>query len=167
MLAGIFTSDHYRASWFALPTALTACTMLALGLTVLLRERDSRVALSFFIMTVTAALWLAGYSLMYCAQTTWVAAAWSVFGHIGITLIPASVYHFTVNTLQLYSRYRRRVWLVWSICSVFLATIFFSSAFLKGIHLYPWGYYPAYGWLGVLFICFFSPPHVVEPARIL
>jgi len=155
MLAGIFTADHYRASWFALPTALTACTMLALGLTVLLRERDSRVALSFFIMTVTAALWLAGYSLMYCAQTTRVAAAWSVFGHIGITLIPASVYHFTVNTLQLYSRYRRRVWLVWSICSVFLATIFFSSAFLKGIHLYPWGYYPLYGWMGVLFICFF------------
>ena len=155
MLAEIFTPDHYRATLFALPTSLTACTMLALGLIVLLRERDSRVGISFFIMTATAALWLAGYSLMYCAQTSRVAAAWSVLGHIGITLIPASVYHFTVTALQLYSRYRRRVWLVWAICAVFLATVFFGSAFLKGIYLYRWGYYPLYGWMGVLFICFF------------
>ncbi|MGH7793843.1 MAG: histidine kinase N-terminal 7TM domain-containing protein, partial [Candidatus Binatia bacterium] len=155
MLAELFTPDHYRASWFALPPVLTASTVLALGLKVLLGERDSRVSISFFIMTATAALWLAGYSLMYCAQTARVAAAWSVLGHIGITLIPASVYHFTVAALQHYSRYRRRVWLVWAICAAFLATVFFGNAFLTGVHLYGWGYYPYYGWMGILFICFF------------
>ncbi|HEX9787672.1 MAG TPA: histidine kinase dimerization/phospho-acceptor domain-containing protein, partial [Candidatus Binatia bacterium] len=155
MLAEIFTPDHYRASLFALPPLLTASTVLALGLKVLRRERDSRVSIAFFIMTATAALWLASYSLMYCAQTARVAAAWSMLGHIGITLIPASVYHFTVAALQLYGRYRRRVWLVWAICAAFLATVFFGNAFLTGLRLYDWGYYPHYGWMGTLFIGFF------------
>ena len=155
MIAELFAPDHYRASLFALPPVLTASTVFALGLKVLLRERESRVSISFFIMTATAALWLASYSLMYCAQTAHVAAAWSVVGQIGITLIPASVYHFTVAALQRYGRYRRRVWLVWAICAVFLAVLFFGNAFLAGVRLYPWGYYPLYGRMGMLFICFF------------
>ena len=155
MLAELFPSDLYRVSLFAVPALLTAGTMLALGLKVLMREHDSRVRISFFVMTLTAALWLASYSLMYCAQTAPLAAAWSVVGHLGIAFIPASVYHFTVAALQRYSRYRRRVWLAWAICAGFLAALLFGDGFVTGVHPYPWGYYPLYGAWGVLFICFF------------
>lgn len=73
---------------FALPTLLTASTMLALGLMVLIRERHSRVGVSFFVMTLTGAIWLFSYSLVYCARTEGAALAWSVIGHIGIIFIP-------------------------------------------------------------------------------
>jgi len=47
MFAQILTPDLYRPSLFALPPMVTASTMLALGLKVLLRERNSRVAVCF------------------------------------------------------------------------------------------------------------------------
>jgi PAS domain S-box-containing protein len=155
MSAELLNPANYRTSLFALPTLLTASTMLALGLMVVIREHYSRVSIAFFIMTAAAAIWLSGYSLMYCASTAPVAAAWSVIGHIGIVFIPASVYHFTVASLQLYNRYKRRVWLVWEVSAVFLITTFSGEAFLAGIRPYWWGYYPIYNWMGALFVCFF------------
>ena len=155
MLTQILTPDAYRVSLFALPPLLTASTILALGVKVLRRERDSRVSLSFFIMTVTAALWLSSYALMYCAQTAAVAAAWSRLGQVGVMFIPAAVYHFTVAALQIYKRHKLRAWLVWAISAAFVFTVFSGDALVEGVRIYGWGYYPRYGWLGVLFIGFF------------
>src|SRR5919106_1124022 len=146
---------NYRASLFALPTLLTASTLLALGMMILIRERHSRVSVAFFIMTATAAIWLFGYSFMYCASTASVAAAWSGTAHFGIMFIPATVYYFTVASLQLYDRYKRRVWLVWQVSALFLITLFSGDMFLAGVRLYSWGYYPIYNWMAALFVCFF------------
>ncbi len=155
MLAEIFIPDSYRVSLFALPPLLTAGTMLALGVKVLFRERDSRVRIAFFIMAASAALWLSSYSLMYCAQTAGVAAAWSKLGHVGITFIPAAVFHFTVAALQIYKRYKLRGWLTWGISAAFLYAVFSGDALVTGVRIYGWGYYPLYGWLGILFVGFF------------
>jgi hypothetical protein len=65
MSAELLNPANYRTSLFALPTLLTASTMLALGLMVVIREHYSRVSIAFFIMTAAAAIWLSGYSLMY------------------------------------------------------------------------------------------------------
>jgi len=155
MLTQLLTADLYRPSLFALPPLLAASTMLALGLRVLLRERNSRVAVCFFIMTLSAAVWLSSYAIMYCAQVAATALTWSRFGHLGITLIPAAVYHFTVAALRIHKRYRLRVGLTWALSIVFLSTVFLGDALLTGVRLYWWGYYPIYGWMGVLFISFF------------
>ena len=64
MIVEILNPDNYQTSLFALPTLLTASIMLALGLRVLIAEHRSRVTISFFVMTTTAALWLSSYSLM-------------------------------------------------------------------------------------------------------
>lgn len=109
MTAELLNPAHYGTGLFALSTLLTASTLLALGLMVLIRERHSRVSISFFVMTATAAIWLFGYSIMYCAATTPVAAAWSIIGQVGIVFIPASVYHFTVASLQIYNPHKHRV----------------------------------------------------------
>ena len=66
-------------------------------------------------MTLTSAIWLFSYSLVYCARTEGAALAWSLIGHIGIIFIPPAVYHFTMTSLQLYHRSKRRVWLMWKI----------------------------------------------------
>ncbi len=155
MFAQILIPELYRLSLFALPPMVTASTMLALGLKVLLRERNSRVAVCFFIMTLTAAVWLSSYAIMYCAQSAATAATWSRFGHLGITLIPAAVYHFTVAALPIYKRHKLRVRLIWALSMLFLSTVFSGDTLLTGVRLYGWGYYPIYGRMGVLFIGFF------------
>ncbi|MGE5220587.1 MAG: ATP-binding protein [Chloroflexota bacterium] len=155
MPAQIFNGAYYHASLLALPPFLTAVTMLTLGGIVLWRESDARVRLSFFVMTATAATWLFGYSLMYCAGSKALAAAWSVAGHVGIIFIPAAVFHFTTAVLQIYNRFYRRVWLVWALCAAFLLALLYSNWFLSDITAFSWGYYPRYNWLGVCFIGFF------------
>ena len=155
MIVEILNPDNYQTSPFALPTLLTASIMLALGLRVLIGEHRSRVTISFFVMTTTAALWLSSYSLMYCALDERVAAGWSRIGQVGILFIPASVYHFTLAALGNYERLKRRVWLIWEISLGFLLTVFTGDAFIRGMRRYDWGYYPMYNWMATLFICFF------------
>jgi len=155
MTIEIFNPGNYQTSLSALPTLLTASTMLALGLKVLIAERQSHVSISFFIMTATTALWLSGYSFMYCATTERVAATWSTIGHIGIVFIPASIYHFTLTALGSYHRYKRRVWLIWEVSAGFLLSVLSTDAFFSGVRSYTWGYYPVYHWMGTLFVCFF------------
>jgi len=167
MIVEILNPDNYQTSLFALPTLLTASIMLALGLRVLIGEHRSRVTISFFVMTTTAALWLSSYSLMYCALDERVAAGWSRIGQVGILFIPASVYHFTLAALGNYERLKRRVWLIWEISLGFLLTVFTGDAFIGGMRHYDWGYYPKYNWMGTLFICFFLRPDGVEFARLL
>ena len=155
MATHIFTPDSYGLSLFALPPMLTASTMLALGVAVLRRERDSRVSISFFLVTLTGAVWLSSYALMYCARSAGVAATWGQLGHVGITFIPAAVYHFAASALQVYKRHRLRVWLTWIISAAFLVSVFAGDTLIAGVQLHWWGYYPLYGWMGALFVGFF------------
>lgn len=155
MIAELLNPDNYQTSLFALPTLLTASTMLALGLMVLVRERESRVSVSFFLMTLAGGIWLLSYSMIYCTRTENAALAWSKVGHIGIVFIPPAVYHFTIASLQLYQRYKRRVWLLWEASAFLLIMVFVGDSFFSGARLYWWGYYPIYGWLGIIFVCCF------------
>jgi len=155
MIAAMLNPDIYDTSLFGVLTLLTACTMLALGLRVIGSERFSRVSVAFFIMTLTGAVWLASYSLMYCALDEGVARGWSKIGQVGIVFIPASVYQFTLVALGLYERQKRRAWLVWEISLGFLLSVFTGGVFVSDVHRYPWGYYPEYGWMGSLFLVYF------------
>ena len=155
MTADLFNPASYSYSLYAAPNMVAALTMLGLGLVVLVSERYSRVSVSFFVMIMTAAVWLFSYSIMYCAQTEAAAAAWARAGHTGITFIPAAVYHFTLHTLQLERKYKNRVRFVWLACATFFAIMFWSDAFFDAVRRHWWGYYPLYGWAGILFIGFF------------
>ncbi len=147
--------EYYNIHAHTLPTLLTAIAILSLGLIILVHERHARVSLSFFIMTGTAGIWLLGYSLMYGAETENEALRWAMVGHLGITLIPASVYHFTVKILQVGAVYKKRVWLAWLLGCAFLLTIISTDVFISGLYRYSWGYYPRYGWLSFGFLAFF------------
>ena len=86
----LFNLANYSFNPYAIPTLVTGVAIIALGFIVLVGERNSRVSLSFFIMTVTAAIWLFCYSLMYCAVAAPVASAWAVMGQLGVIFIPAA-----------------------------------------------------------------------------
>ena len=151
----VFNLANYSFNPYAIPTLIAAVAIIALGFIVLVGERNSRVSLSFFIMTVTAAIWLFCYSLMYCAVAAPVASAWAVMGQFGITFIPAAVYHFTVGTLSIYSKHKSRVWLAWLVSGSFFVTALYSDAFISGVNHFWWGYYARYEWASIPFLVFF------------
>ena len=151
----LFNLVNYSFNPYAIPTLVTGVAIIALGFIVLVGERNSRVSLSFFIMTVTAAIWLFCYSLMYCAIAAPVASRWAVMGQLGVTFIPAAVYHFTVGTLEIYSRHKSRVWLAWLVSGFFLVTVLYSDAFISGVNRFWWGYYAHYEWASIPFLGFF------------
>jgi PAS domain-containing protein len=134
---------------------MTAVATIALGLGVLIGERQSRVSIPFFVMTLTAFLWLSGYSVMYAAENKAAGIFWGMIGQAGIIFIPAAVYHFTVSTLDIYRRHKGRVWLAWLVSAGFLAIAGSSRSFVDGVYSYGWGYYPRYGRMGHLFLPFF------------
>ena len=151
----LFDAANYSLNPYAIPTLMTGVAIIALGFIVLVGERNSRVSLSFFIMTVTAAIWLFCYSVMYCALAVPVASAWAVMGQLGIISIPAAVYHFTVRTLAIYSKHKTRVWLAWLVSSFFLVTALYGDAFITGVNRFWWGYYARYEWASIPFLGFF------------
>ncbi len=155
MPPALFNLANYTFNPYAIPTLVTGIAIIALGFIVLVGERNSRVGLSFFIMTVTAAIWLFCYSLMYCAVAAPVASTWAVTGQLGVVFIPAAVYHFTVDTLEIYSRHKSRVRLAWLVSGVFFVTVPYGNIFISGVNRFWWGYYARYEWASIPFLGFF------------
>jgi PAS domain S-box-containing protein len=155
MTPELFNPANYTFNPYAIPTLVTGVAVIALGFIVLVAERNSRVSLSFFIMTGIAAIWLFCYSFMYGAAAESVASTWAVMGQLGVTFIPAAVYHFTVGTLEIYSKYKNRVWLAWLVSSFFFATVLCGDAFISGVNRFWWGYYARYQWMSIPFLGFF------------
>jgi signal transduction histidine kinase len=155
MIPELFNLASYRFNPYAIPTLVTGVAIIALGFIVFVGERNSRVSFSFFILTVTAAIWLFCYSVMYCAALAPVASAWAVMGQLGVTAIPAAVYHFTVGTLEIYPKHKTQVRLAWLVSGFFFATALYSNAFISGVNLFWWGYYARYEWASVPFLGFF------------
>ena len=68
VLALLFDKANYAFNLNALPNLFTGLTILALGVMTLIRERGSRVAVPFFLLSLTMSLWMLGFSGMYLSQ---------------------------------------------------------------------------------------------------
>ena len=155
MFAELLNPANYRITLFALPTLLTASAMLALGLMVLVRDRHSRVSVSFFVMTLTGAIWLFSYSAGI-PDAGAARSAWSVIDISALSSFPRRFITFPVTSLQLYHPHPTPGLAdIREISAFFLVIVFAGDAFFVGVQLYWWGYYPIYDWIGVVFVCYF------------
>jgi diguanylate cyclase (GGDEF)-like protein/PAS domain S-box-containing protein len=136
--------ESYVSSAYAIPLLLTAAATFLLGLSGVVRERASRVALLFCLIPLTMDVWLVCFSLMFSSRDPVVAAAWAKIAHVGIPFIPPAIYHFTVAVTYADERRRLLVWGGWLLSGVFAALFLGTNAFLSGLYRYPWGYYPRY-----------------------
>src|SRR5207247_328382 len=146
---------NYAFSLYALPTALAAVAVLALGVLALVRERGATVSVTFFFMNLLAAVWLSSYSLVYSATTEQVALWWVKAAHLGVIFIPAAVYHFTVTALRIQPEHKTFVRLGWITSALFFLAMAPSDAFIARVRRYWWGFYPDYEWLSIPFLLFF------------
>jgi len=111
----MFHAAQYHFNPYALPMLATGIMTLALGVVVLIRERASFSSLMFCVMTLTGAIWLLGYGMMYCAVTDSVALAWAKLAYAGVVCIPAAVYHFSVAVLRIAHRWTRVISAGWAV----------------------------------------------------
>ena len=139
----------------AIPTLATALAALMLGVAVVRRERFSRVSLLFLLVPLTIAVWLCCFSLMYCARDLGVALACARAAYLGIPFIPAAIYSFSVAATGRARRRRAITVAVWALSALASAVFVRSDAFLQGLYRYPWGYYPRFTRLGLLYVGFF------------
>jgi len=152
----LFESRAYAFNPHALATMATALTGALIGIITLSRERGSRVALPFGLITLSLSIWMTGATMMYLSQVAEVAEFWARFGQLAIAFIPAFAFLFAVRLVNRREQLRLFVYAAMLVSTVFFAMILFSDLHTSGIYRHAWGFYPRYGPAGVLFVAFIS-----------
>jgi diguanylate cyclase (GGDEF)-like protein/PAS domain S-box-containing protein len=149
-------SASHSSSELALATLFTAAAILALGLAVVWRARGSFISLLFLTITVAAAGWLAGFSAMYASGSEAAALAWARIGSFFSCLIPAAIFHFSVVYVGRRHALRWAVAFAWAFCLIVGVIHAGTNLFIRGIHHYPWGYYPRGSLINLSWIAVFA-----------
>lgn len=127
---------------------LTAGLMVILGIAVLVRERDSRVSIFFFILSSAVTAWLGSYALMHASPDPTRAERWARAACLGIPIIPAASYMFTIELLGLHDSRSPVAAALWGFGGLGSLGVVGSGWVIIGMHDYPWGYYPKYDIIG-------------------
>ena len=155
MIEHVFETASYALRPSAVPTLATAEMMLLLAAMVLGRERTSPVSRVFCLIPLTVCVWLACFSMMYCAVRADVALWWARAAYAGIPFIAAAIYHFSVIATGARERRRALVAAAWGLSAACSAVFLLSDVFLAGVYRYSWGFYPRYRWPSVLYLGIF------------
>jgi PAS domain S-box-containing protein len=156
MIVRLLNPDNYRLTFYALPILATGIAIAALGIYVLLRERGSRVGITFWLFTLCISLWLLATGAA-SASINESLSAWLIRAiQFGVVCIPTAAVTLAVSVVQRQSQYRILVRAFLALSLLFCVGIALTDLFYKGMYLYPWGYYPRYGILGAIFLFFFG-----------
>jgi len=82
---------------------ITSLLLLVLFLFVLLKNRKSKVNLSFSLVCLSAFIWLFCYSQAYRAESQQLAAFWFKVGFGGVAFIAITYFHFANTILNIIS----------------------------------------------------------------
>ena len=140
----------YVANGLAYATAATALAVFAVGLAVLIRGRGSNTTTPFFLLTVCAAGWLGGAAMMYSSTDAATAFAWSRIGGASACLIPAAFFQFAAVSAG--RKMRSAIYAAWAVCFVLAVVGTSTSLAWASMHRYSWGYYPAAGRHGMVWV---------------
>src|SRR5438132_1528172 len=117
--------------------------MVLFGWSVLHRK-VSRVTAAFFAMSLAAAVWLVAFTFMYCSRDAVHAVWWARAAYLGVPLLAAGIYHFTVEMLRIYEQRKFAVWCAWSLAAFFAAIGSATDLLVPRVQLFWWGFYPRY-----------------------
>jgi PAS domain S-box-containing protein len=152
---GVLDLQNYGFNPYALPVISTFLSILFIGVYVLLRERNSSVKNSFFLMTLVAAVWLFAFSWMYSAKDESVAAWWARAAYLGVPFIPCAIYNFTAKVLRIYDTKRAFIYFNFLTAILFSILIVKGGALIDGVYHYAWGFYPKYSLASPVYILYF------------
>ncbi|HEV3484184.1 MAG TPA: histidine kinase N-terminal 7TM domain-containing protein, partial [Vicinamibacterales bacterium] len=140
----------------AIPMLLVAVVIFLFGWTALVRDRPTAVNVSFYVLTLCAAHWLACTAMVMMSPTEAIAEVWARITYVGICLIPAAVLQFTFALLEQLRLRRSILVTAWTGSAVFVVLFATNPHFITGVWRYPWGFYPRLGVASATFLSFFT-----------
>src|SRR5690242_6195588 len=94
----IFTPlNQYGYAFPAVPPVIVGSCMIVLAISILIREKASRVSLAFSGVIVSAAFWLLSFGGIYNARDVATAIFWAKIENLGVAFIPCALFYFTLN----------------------------------------------------------------------
>ncbi len=145
----------YNFTPLAIRFLAIGCICGLLGGLILFRERFSAAGRVFGVYTLSLAFWFVGAAFGFSSPDAEVATFWGKVAHIGVTLIPAAIYHFTAVAVGVSLKDHRFVAANWIVSLFFFGFTLFIPDFLGEPRLYEWGYYPRYKFGGLLFSIYY------------
>ena len=141
---------------YALPWAIVAIALFALGGVIYARQKASRVAVLFCAMIVLVAIWFTAFSVMFSLTDAAVAGVWGRVGLAAICFLPAAIYDFTATALRLHSSRRLLIRAAWVAGAVFASAALFTRGMVGDMVHHSWGFYPAAGPMTIPFLIYFA-----------
>ncbi|MBI3616133.1 MAG: GAF domain-containing protein, partial [Candidatus Omnitrophica bacterium] len=138
---------------YAIPPLLSTILIGWMGLFVYIRNRKSKLNITFSLFCLSLVVWLAGFTGVYASRDEVSALWWGRTGFMGVSLIPPTMYHFVITFLRMQ---QRRLLTVLYLSSVAGLAISRTNLVYKGIWTGFWGYYPIAGPLYPIFPLTFS-----------
>ena len=127
--------------------------ILCFGILMLWHER-SRVGIRNLIFSMTESAWLLSFGMGYASLNDALGFRWFVIGYFGFAFFPAALVAVNASILQREQELRNWVRGCYGLSLGFLAALLGTGLFMTGLYHYSWGRYPAYGPVGILFICY-------------
>lgn len=156
MISSLFDTTWYAFNPFAIPLGVTAIACLSLGVGVVLKEKGSSISRSFFVMVLTASIYLFGLTFRYLAATDGVALAWARFTYLGIPFLAPAIYSFVNRLLGQQDRRILLIRMAWLGALLFALVAVGTDLMVKGVRHYWWGPYDRFGPAIVPFLVFFG-----------
>ena len=131
--------------------------ILSLGFFVFIKNRKSTLNRVFNLFTLASFIWLFNYGLSYLFRDENSAFFFLKIGYAGVTLIPITIYHFTILFLNLIDNKIEKILvrMFYIIGAIYVVLLFNSDYFIAGtLYKYFWGYYPRASILHPFYILF-------------
>jgi two-component system, NtrC family, sensor kinase len=136
---------------YSIPTLLTACLSLLLGLFILSKNSQSPLNRTFAVWCFLTTYWQGIWTVLFNIHNLQVADRLARLGYSGIIFIPIVFFHFVV-TFTNNERKRKVSYFFYILGGIFTISVWTTDTFVSGVYTYYWGFYPRVGLLHVFFV---------------
>ncbi len=154
MIEQIVSTSSYQPSPGAVPLLATAVACFIISSAGALRE-DRALGRTLFVLGSTVVIWFTSAFFLRCSVDEQAALWWARAIYVGVPLMPAALYHFTVQFLKSYPRHKRCVWAGWFLSALFVVLFVSTDLLINGVRHFAWGYRPRFTLLSIAYLAFF------------
>lgn len=155
-MAELLNPANYYFNPHAIPPFLVGLLLIGVGLFAVIRNRRSMPSLVFGLLLLSGAVWLISYAGLFSSSNDSTAFLWAKIEHVGVIFLPALLFLFPAVLVGYGRRFAIFFWIVFSLCCLFLFSLFFTPYFIEGVYKYSWGYFASYGPLIYSFVVFIA-----------
>lgn len=128
-------------SKYSILPLISSILFLALGLISYLKNKKSKINITFALMCLTTFWWQGSWAILFNTKVQDIASILVRIGYSGIIFISITFYHFTIEFLNR-EKEKKLVWLSYTLGIVFLIFLWTTDLFIRGYYTFYWGYYP-------------------------